>query len=113
MRAQSLFGPYISYYNVGFQTILIVARLILSFSIFFEYNITVLAKCIKCAVFACEVGAGRVGRVGRDGFYLFILIRSDSNELRLREDVSPEGAVGKLHYVVGSYNMKPGLVFMH
>ncbi len=48
-----------------------------------------------------------------EGGYLFILIRSDSDELRLRENVSPEGAVWKLHYVVGSHNMESGLVFMH
>lgn len=51
--------------------------------------------------------------MGEDRGYLFILIGSDSDELRLRENVSPEGAVGKLHYVVGSHNMKSGLVFMH
>lgn len=50
-------------------------------------------------------------RRGED--YLFILIGSDSDELCFRENVSPEGAVWKLHYVVGSHNMKSGLVFMH
>ena len=45
--------------------------------------------------------------------YLFILIGSDSDELRLRKNISPEGAVWKLHYVVSSHYMKSGLVFMH
>lgn len=50
---------------------------------------------------------------GEGGGYLFILIRSDSDELRLRENVGPEGAERKLHYVVGSDDVKSGLVFMH
>ena len=58
-------------------------------------------------------GGAQLGRMWEDEVYLFILIRSDSDKLRLRENVSPEGAVRKLHYVVGSHNMKPGLVFMH
>lgn len=45
--------------------------------------------------------------------YLFILIGSDSNELCFREDVSPEGAVRELHYIIGSHNVESRLVFMH
>lgn len=45
--------------------------------------------------------------------YLFILICSDGDKLRLWENISAEGAVRKLHDVVGSHNMKPGLVLVH
>lgn len=50
---------------------------------------------------------------GEDCVYLFILIGSDSDELSLGENISPKGAEWKLHYVVGSHNMKSGLVFVH
>ena len=59
-------------------------------------------------------GERMVGRRwGRAGVYLFILIGSDSDELGLRESISPEGAEGELHYVVGPDDVKPELVFMH
>ena len=56
------------------------------------------------------VGVEGIG--GGEG-YLFILIRSDSDELRLWKDISPEGAVRKLHYVISSHNVKAGLVLVH
>ena len=45
--------------------------------------------------------------------YLLILIGSDSDELCLWENICPEGAVRKLHYIVGSHNVKSGLVLVH
>lgn len=54
----------------------------------------------------CEEGATGIS-------YLLILVGSDCDELRLWENISPEGAVRKLQYVVGSHNMKSGLVFVH
>lgn len=49
----------------------------------------------------------------RKGAYLVILIRGDGNEIRFRENVSPEGAVREFEYVVGSHNMKARLIFVH
>jgi len=45
--------------------------------------------------------------------YLVILICSDTNKIGLRKYICPEGAVRELQNVVGSNDMKPGLVFMH
>ncbi len=45
--------------------------------------------------------------------HLIVLVGRDSNEIRLREHVGPERAVGQLQYVVGSHDVKPGLVFVH
>lgn len=49
----------------------------------------------------------------RKGAYLVILIRGHGNEIRFRENVSPEGAVREFEYVVGSHNMKARLIFVH
>lgn len=69
------------------------------------------AQTIRLKVF---VRVWRWGmRVLAWGCYLFILIGSDSNELCFREDVSPEGAVRELHYIIGSHNVESRLVFMH
>lgn len=45
--------------------------------------------------------------------YLVILICSDSYKIGLRKYICPEGAVRELQNVVGSNDMKPGLVFVH
>ena len=44
---------------------------------------------------------------------LLILISRDSNELRLLEDVRPEGGVGQLEDVAGSHQVEPRLVLVH
>lgn len=64
----------------------------------------------RLVLVCASVGVEGIG--GGEG-YLFILIRSDSDELRLRKDISPEGAVRKLHYVISSHDVKPGLVLVH
>ena len=45
--------------------------------------------------------------------YLFVLVGCDCDELRLLEDVGPEGGVGQLEDVVGSHQVEPGLVLVH
>lgn len=45
--------------------------------------------------------------------YFFILVSCHSNELRLFEDVRPEGGVRQLQDVVGSHQVEPGLVLVH
>lgn len=45
--------------------------------------------------------------------YLIILISSHCNKISLWEHIGPESAIGELQNVIGSHNMKPGLVFMH
>lgn len=45
--------------------------------------------------------------------YLVVLIGCDSDEVSLGKDVGPEGTVWKFQNVVGSHDMKPGLVFVH
>lgn len=45
--------------------------------------------------------------------YLVILICSDTYKIGLRKYICPEGAVRELQNVVGSNDMKPGLVFVH
>ncbi len=45
--------------------------------------------------------------------YLVILIRSDTYKIGLRKHICPEGAVRELQDIVGSNDMKPGLVFVH
>lgn len=45
--------------------------------------------------------------------YLVVLVRSNSNEISLGENVGSERAVGKLQNVVGSNNVKSWLVFVH
>lgn len=45
--------------------------------------------------------------------HLVVLIGSDGYEIRFWKHVCPESTVGQLQDVVGSNNMKPGLVFVH
>lgn len=49
----------------------------------------------------------------RKGAYLVVLIRGHGNEIRFRENVSPEGAVREFEYVVGSHDVKARLIFVH
>ena len=44
---------------------------------------------------------------------LLILIGGHSYELRLFEDVGPEGGVGQLEDVAGSHQVEPRLVLVH
>ena len=44
---------------------------------------------------------------------LLILIGRHSYELRLLEDVGPEGGVGQLEDVAGSHQVEPRLVLVH
>jgi hypothetical protein len=41
------------------------------------------------------------------------LIGSYSNEIRFWENVSPERAIGQFENVVGSHDVKSGLIFVH
>ena len=45
--------------------------------------------------------------------YLLILVGRHGNELRLLEDVRPEGGVGQLHDVASSHQVEPRLVLVH
>ncbi len=45
--------------------------------------------------------------------YFVILIRRDTYKIGLRKHICPEGAVRELQNIVGSNDMKPGLVFVH
>ncbi|GFU18970.1 hypothetical protein NPIL_366811, partial [Nephila pilipes] len=45
--------------------------------------------------------------------YLFVLISSDCDKLRLLEDVRPEGGIGKFEDVVRPHQMEPRLVLVH
>ena len=45
--------------------------------------------------------------------YLFVLVGSDRQELRLLEHVCPEGGVGQLQDVVGPNEVEAGLVLVH
>lgn len=45
--------------------------------------------------------------------YLVILIRSHGNEIRFRENISPEGTVREFENIVGPHNVKPRLIFVH
>lgn len=67
-------------------------------------NINVACVKLHCIVLYC---------IGYCIAYLIVLISCDSDEVSLREHVSPERAVGELQDVVGPHDMKPGLVFMH
>ena len=44
---------------------------------------------------------------------LLVLVGGDSDELRLLEDVRPEGGVGRLHDVASSHQVEPRLVLVH
>lgn len=67
-------------------------------------NINVACVKLHCIVLYC---------IGYCIAYLIVLISCDSDEVSLREHVSPERAVGELQDVVGPHDMKPGLVFVH
>lgn len=45
--------------------------------------------------------------------YLIILVRCHSNEFGFGEQVGPKCTIRKFQDVIGSDNVKPGLVFMH
>lgn len=45
--------------------------------------------------------------------YLVILISSHGNEIRFRENISPEGAVREFENIVGPHNVKSRLIFVH
>lgn len=49
----------------------------------------------------------------RAAAHLVVLVRCHGHELRLREDVGPEGTVGQLQDVVGPHYVEPGLVLVH
>ena len=44
---------------------------------------------------------------------LLVLIGCNSDELRLLEDVGPEGGVGQLEDIAGSHKVEPRLVLVH
>ena len=45
--------------------------------------------------------------------YLVILISSHCNEIRFRENISPEGTVREFENIVGPHNVKSRLIFVH
>lgn len=45
--------------------------------------------------------------------HLVVLVRRHCDELRLSENIGPEGAAWKLQYVIGLHYVEPRLVFVH